>query len=230
MNTKEINVTKEVFCEIDPNGKDLMIDLETMGSPPFAPILEIAAVGFNKENPSDIGPIFYRSFNLKDVVDRGYKMCPDTHEWWMEQERYKKVVAGSHDFVLSLKELDAFMNPFERVWTKSPVFDCALLRYAYKKEEIDDRWGFKKRRSFRDVRTAADRNKHWEISSVGLDKWNYQNNHHPIADCLLQISQVYESGFFPLANVNDLRTIEEPVSHEAIKAWGNDFYHFEQIL
>lgn len=62
----------------------LMIDLETMGNKPSAPIVSIGAVIFDPST-GEFGPDFYRVVSLKSSVDGGAVPDADTIMWWMQQ-------------------------------------------------------------------------------------------------------------------------------------------------
>ncbi|WP_176555592.1 3'-5' exonuclease, partial [Escherichia coli] len=61
----------------------LMIDLETMGKNPDAPIISIGAIFFDPQT-GDMGPEFSKTIDLETaggVIDR------DTIKWWLKQSR-----------------------------------------------------------------------------------------------------------------------------------------------
>ena len=62
----------------------LMIDLETMGNKPNAPIVSIGAVFF-EPSTGELGEEFYRVVSLKSSMDGGAVPDPDTIMWWMQQ-------------------------------------------------------------------------------------------------------------------------------------------------
>lgn len=60
-----------------------MIDLETMGKNPDAPIISIGAIFFDPQT-GDMGPEFSKTIDLETaggVIDR------DTIKWWLKQSR-----------------------------------------------------------------------------------------------------------------------------------------------
>ncbi|WP_201750857.1 3'-5' exonuclease, partial [Escherichia coli] len=64
-------------------GIHLMIDLETMGKNPDAPIISIGAIFFDPQT-GDMGPEFSKTIDLETaggVIDR------DTIKWWLKQSR-----------------------------------------------------------------------------------------------------------------------------------------------
>lgn len=63
---------------------NLMIDLETMGNKPNAPIVSIGAVFFEPET-GEIGPELYTAVDLKSEVALGAAPDADTILWWLTQ-------------------------------------------------------------------------------------------------------------------------------------------------
>lgn len=63
---------------------NIMLDLETMGTSPNAAIVSIGACFFDIKT-RDIGPRFYCTLNLDEVVRTGGEMDASTVLWWMEQ-------------------------------------------------------------------------------------------------------------------------------------------------
>lgn len=111
----------------------LMVDLETMGTRPNAPIVSIGAVFFDP-NTGEIGPEFYRGIDIQDsfryaVADGG------TVKWWMKQSDAARASAieGGATMADALAELAEFYGRGRnaQVWANGPSFDIVILEYAY---------------------------------------------------------------------------------------------------
>jgi 3' exoribonuclease, RNase T-like len=63
---------------------NLMVDLETMGNKPDAPIVAIGAVFFEPAT-SEIGPSFYTAVSLESEVALGAVPDASTILWWLAQ-------------------------------------------------------------------------------------------------------------------------------------------------
>ena len=63
---------------------DLMIDLESMGKKPNAPIVSIGAVFFNPLT-GELGQEFYMAVSLESAMDQGAVPDGDTILWWLKQ-------------------------------------------------------------------------------------------------------------------------------------------------
>lgn len=62
----------------------LMIDLETMGNKPTAPIVTIGAIFFDPQTGS-LGAEFYMAVNLASAMEQGATPDGDTILWWLKQ-------------------------------------------------------------------------------------------------------------------------------------------------
>jgi len=148
-----------------------MIDLETMGTSPTAPIISIGAVLFDAE---EIKERFYEVVDLKSAVDAGAVMDPRTVIWWMEQsdEARAALTGGGRkiDTVLSnfsnffdVGELRQALAAWEDksttplleifgVWGNGAAFDNVILAEAYKRLDVEVPWPFWKDKCYRTVK------------------------------------------------------------------------------
>ncbi|MGR7299272.1 3'-5' exonuclease [Klebsiella aerogenes] len=138
----------------------LMIDLETMGNKPNAPIVSIGAVFF-APSTGELGEEFYRVVSLKSSVDGGAVPDPDTIMWWMQQSREARNAIcdeGSLSISAALIKLNTFIldncSPDKvQVWGNGATFDNVILRSSYDREFIPCIWKFW---NDRDVRTIVE--------------------------------------------------------------------------
>ncbi|HEO9146122.1 TPA: 3'-5' exoribonuclease [Enterobacter asburiae] len=139
----------------------LMIDLETMGSKPNAPIVSIGAVFFDPST-GVLGKEFYCVVNLKSSVDGGAVPDPETIMWWMQQSEEARMAIcdkeSSVNLVTALSDLNSFIrdntDPFRvQVWGNGATFDNVILRSSYEREYIPCPWHFW---NDRDVRTIVE--------------------------------------------------------------------------
>lgn len=63
---------------------NLMIDLETMGKNPNAPIVSIGGVFFAPEK-GELGPEFCIAISLESAMEQGAAPDGDTILWWLRQ-------------------------------------------------------------------------------------------------------------------------------------------------
>lgn len=117
----------------------LMIDLETMGNNPNAPIVAIGAVFFNPQT-GDTGATFYTVVNLRDAMRYGAKPDGDTILWWLEKSEAARSAICTKDAATlpeALTELSNFITlhceypRYLKVWGNGVCFDNVILRSAY---------------------------------------------------------------------------------------------------
>ncbi|BBS48818.1 TPA: 3'-5' exoribonuclease [Raoultella ornithinolytica] len=139
----------------------LMIDLETMGNKPNAPIVSIGAVFF-EPSTGELGEEFYRVVSLKSSVDSGAVPDPDTIMWWMQQsEEARKAICDKENMIalwFALTELNSFIrnnaDPKKvQVWGNGATFDNVIIRASYDREDVSCPWHFA---NDRDVRTIVE--------------------------------------------------------------------------
>ncbi|EFA5323112.1 exonuclease [Escherichia coli] len=134
----------------------LMIDLETMGKNPDAPIISIGAIFFDPQT-GDMGPEFSKTIDLETaggVIDR------DTIKWWLKQSREAQSAIMTDEIPLddALLQLREFIDEnsgefFVRVWGNGASFDNVILRRSYERQGIPCPWRYC---NDRDVRTIVD--------------------------------------------------------------------------
>ena len=113
----------------------LMIDIESLGTRPNAPILSIGAVLFDP-NTGKQGATFYRAIDPANAFLHGVP-DGDTFKWWMEQSDAARKAAVSGTSLLSDALSDLTKMPVVwkdvQVWANDPDFDVTILNYAYHK-------------------------------------------------------------------------------------------------
>ena len=132
------------------NANNLMIDLETMGKKPNAPIVSIGAVFFNPQS-GELGPEFYAVVSLESAMESGAVPDGDTILWWMKQSAEARAAICIDDVMPisdALSELDHFIvrnadNPkYMKVWGNGANFDNVILRGAYERAGQLCPWAF----------------------------------------------------------------------------------------
>ncbi|MBC0562986.1 3'-5' exoribonuclease [Escherichia coli] len=134
----------------------LMIDLETMGKNPDAPIISIGAIFFDPQT-GDMGPEFSKTIDLETaggVIDR------DTIKWWLKQSREAQSAIMTDEIPLddALLQLREFIDEnsgefFVQVWGNGANFDNVILRRSYERQGIPCPWRYC---NDRDVRTIVE--------------------------------------------------------------------------
>ncbi|EKH4088343.1 3'-5' exoribonuclease, partial [Escherichia coli] len=134
----------------------LMLDLETMGKNPDAPIISIGAIFFDPQT-GDMGPEFSKTIDLETaggVIDR------DTIKWWLKQSREAQSAIMTDEIPLddALLQLREFIDEnsgefFVQVWGNGANFDNTILRRSYERQGIPCPWRYY---NDRDVRTIVE--------------------------------------------------------------------------
>ncbi|EON1131560.1 3'-5' exoribonuclease [Escherichia coli] len=137
-------------------GIHLMIDLETMGKNPDAPIISIGAIFFDPQT-GDMGPEFSKTIDLDTaggVIDR------DVIKWWLKQSREAQSAIMTDEIPLddALLQLREFIDEnsgefFVQVWGNGANFDNTILRRSYERQGIPCPWRYC---NDRDIRTIVE--------------------------------------------------------------------------
>lgn len=137
--------------------RDIMIDIETLGTRPGSVILSIGSITFDAETGA-IGAGFYRGIDMLSSANAGLDLDVQTLRWWMEQSEDARSVAfgGTCSLEGALSELYGWVKwggGEKRIWAKPPSFDLVLLEAAMHAVKVDIPWDF---RACRDCRTLFD--------------------------------------------------------------------------
>ncbi|EJB8049435.1 3'-5' exoribonuclease [Escherichia coli] len=134
----------------------LMIDIETMGKNPDAPIISIGAIFFDPQT-GYMGPEFSKTIDLETaggVIDRA------TIKWWLKQSREAQSAIMTDEIPLddALLQLREFIDEnsgefFVQVWGNGANFDNTILRRSYERQGIPCPWRYY---NDRDVRTIVE--------------------------------------------------------------------------
>jgi hypothetical protein len=192
-----------------------MLDIETLGSTPGAPILSIGIVDFHPANFAQGAEFFGRSLHslkvhvsLESCLAAGLEISAATLKWWMFQpEQARRDAFDRADLEVPLAEACLKVNEFIsgmgddiRIWSHGAPFDPPILDAAMRAVGVKPKWNF---RRLRDTRTIFD--------LVGID---YAGVHHePILDCTAQAEAV-SAAILTLAKTDDL-TIATPTADPA---------------
>jgi|LauGreDrversion4_2_1035121.scaffolds.fasta_scaffold15966_1 hypothetical protein len=144
----------------------IMIDLETMGTRPDAPIIAIGAVSFDVDTDW-VWRTFYVNIDLQSAVSAGAKIDPSTVMWWMKQSDEARAALTASKPVGITTALDQFDEwvavvsggkdavdlMVDGVWGNGVSFDNTLLSETYKRLGRTPPWPFWKDRCYRTVKS-----------------------------------------------------------------------------
>lgn len=167
--------------------KNLMIDLETLGTAFNAPVLAIGAVYFDPDTGA-LGERFYGSIDVADACRYG-RPNGDTIRWWMGQsdEARKAAVGGKHPAAFVLEKFGEFalkhgLNVCP--WGNGASFDISILDYAFPK--ILDKpapWKFWNVRDCRTIKEVASKVPPFQAERAGT-------HHNALDDAIYQAQWV----------------------------------------
>ena len=144
----------------------IMIDLETMGTRPNAPIVAIGAVMFDADSDWK-WQNFYVNVDLQSAVTAGATIEPSTIMWWMQQSdeaRAALLESKPVDIVTALDSFDKWISAvsgghdtvdlmLDGVWGNGASFDNVILAESYKRLGFNPPWPFWKDRCYRTVKS-----------------------------------------------------------------------------
>lgn len=136
--------------------KNIMIDIETLGTSANSVILSIGAVAFDENGLTNE---FYTNVNIDSCLEAGLKIEGRTLRWWMEQsDAARKVFSleGSslRDALVMLR--DAFDWSDTLVWANGTNFDLPILDTAYAACGLRSPWVYNNVRDYRTLRYQLD--------------------------------------------------------------------------
>lgn len=171
-----------------------MLDIETLGHGPGVVVLSVAIVPFhiNGKEVDTIIPSFYNKISLGDSVINGFKIQPETLEWWLKND--KTVIQNTFDGILSVKEvcynLSDYINEIEsvskeyRIWASAPKLDFGCFYSLYRDVDINYPIKYSSERCYRTIRELAEVMNPQAVKKV---RGSTSNSHDALEDCKLQI-------------------------------------------
>lgn len=147
-----------------PEYRDVMIDLETLGTRPGSVILSIGAVMFDAR-ACHVGETFYSAIGVASSLSAGATIDDETLNWWSGQK--PEACAAIFDALrpdapglrTALSTLTAFLAQQAdldklRVWGNGANFDNVLLSAAYRQARQAAPWKFWNDRCFRTLKST----------------------------------------------------------------------------
>jgi hypothetical protein len=140
--------------------RDIMIDIETMGTRPDSAILALGACTFDARSLV-IGERFYLTISLQSCIDAGLKVDGSTVMWWMGQsdDARRDVRTGTQEPLASALckfsawiEASSIERKSRQVWGNGASFDPVIVESAYRACSIEVPWEFWGVRCFRTLK------------------------------------------------------------------------------
>ena len=178
--------------------KNIMLDLETMGSGSNAAIVSIGAVLFDPLT-GETGANFYQVVSLNSSAYYG-ELDAGTVVWWMQQDDDARAVFKDKDKVSLRVALERFSQwiedncdknekdkPDAFVWGNGATFDNVILGNAYKAVRLHQPWFFA---NDRDVRTIVDLGRQLRGIDPKKDLELQGTAHNALDDAIFQVRYV----------------------------------------
>jgi len=136
--------------------RDVMIDLETLGTLPGSAILSIGAVEFDC-GTGQLGRELYSVVSRAECELFGLIVMDSTLDWWLKQspEARKVLTEAESDSALPLADALGLLNTFipkdARVWSNGANFDQPVLDVAYSRIGQGAPWKYWNSRCYRTI-------------------------------------------------------------------------------
>lgn len=132
--------------------RQIMLDLETMGTAPGSAIVQIGAVDFSIYK---IGEPFSVNIDLASCVNAGLRIDPKTVMWWMSQsdEARKSLMVDCVQLREALASFaDWIGSDTVAVWGDGAAFDNVLLSSAFRAARMPVPWHYANDRCYRTLK------------------------------------------------------------------------------
>lgn len=172
--------------------RELMVDIETMGTNINAPIVQIGAVYFSMAT-GETGNEYLININLEDSMKWGATPDGRTIYWWFNQT--KEARDGLQDLTTpfmyeeqGLSDFNEFWARANRVWSHA-TFDFVILMNAMRRRDIQPTVNYKKARDIRTLTGLAG------MTREEMDLYHVERegvHHNGLDDALYQVAYCHE--------------------------------------
>jgi hypothetical protein len=176
--------------------KDLMIDIETLGTRPGSVVTSIGAAFFDPHFAYPeyaIGPKMQVNIDITSSMEWGLHTEGDTLKWWLMQstEAQMGMISDTLPVRTAYEDFRGWVNQHKEkeltVWSHS-TFDIPLLYAAFTLVDVKLPWHF---RQTGDIRTLSYLTKGMALNSQG-NITRTGTHHNALDDVLYQIEYVSE--------------------------------------
>lgn len=165
--------------------RNVMIDIESLGTKPGSVVLTIGAVAFDFDQ-DELGPEFYCTILASSCTKAGLTIDTDTILWWCDQSDEARSSLTSKNAVtletglMQLREFIASVRAQSQsrefgIWANDPDFDISLLNAAFEAVNINPPWSFWESRSVRTTIAAAKNIRNADVKKLLPRQGTYHN-------------------------------------------------------
>lgn len=177
-------------------GRDIMVDIETLGVKPNSVMLTIGAVRFDpfsddsklKNGPLDM-ELFYARIDPESFTWPDADIDANTLKWWgLQKEEVREEAFSESDrkpIGIVMRDFYKWCQPFDRIWANGPAFDIVILEYICRKLERGFPWQYHQVRDARTIYKLIPNNQSQNHKNIS----NSVNPalHHAAWDCWTQV-------------------------------------------
>ncbi len=173
----------------------MMVDLETMGKKPGAPIVSVGAVFFDPAS-GKTGAEYYQVISLESSMSFGARPDASTILWWLKQSPEARSAIVVDDTVGLVEALEQFLDFIAenaangsknvQLWGNGCSFDCSLLEAAFELADTPfpiPHWNYRDVRTVVELGKAVGLNSRYDIPFEG-------DQHNALADARHQVKYV----------------------------------------
>jgi len=161
--------------------KDVMIDIETMGTRATSAIVQIGACYFDRKT-GEIGDVF--TINIEHLDDT-FTVDHSTINWWLNQseEARKSISVFGVSIDNAMRQLREFLKDGEFLWSHA-TFDVPIIQNSFEKCRMKNPIPY---RGMRDIRTLMD------LADHRSETEREGTHHDALDDCKFQVVYCVEA-------------------------------------
>lgn len=172
--------------------KNIMVDMETLGTTADAVIVSIGAIKFDLDGAIDDAG-FYASISIDSNHEAKRKISEDTFLWWLKQGPAAQSVFHESKQTLkaALIDLADWIGHDDYImWSNGADFDLPMLAHAYSCFAMEPPWKFWNSRCFRTYKNLPGAKK-FSVPHAGV-------KHNALSDAHNQVQtlQAIHNGLF----------------------------------
>ena len=160
--------------------KDIMVDIETLGTNNDSVVTQIGACYFDRNN-GDIGDKLSVNVEINSCLERGLTITGGSIKFWLERKEQATFLSKPTPLPKALSLFTQFVNKEAIIWSHA-TFDPVILASAYKAIGQGIPYSYRK---LRDIRTLVYLAKIEYKKKEGKEE--DPKSHDALGDCLYKV-------------------------------------------